>query len=370
MDKLSQYFMQNSNGTLTRPGRGSFVRSDFVNKPLPTTPDPTNPNRHLPLLDEQKDIQETLKSEVGQNRLDAPDGNKLYVVFLPPSVNSARDITNKWAGHHDYFHYSWTVGNQTHSVPLFYAVIEHPQSGQCCPTGSSGGETNLQDLTEIASHELVEVITDPMFNAWADWSQQSTPEIGDIAQTNPPPGGTMGIDAGYAIQKYYSKADLTSIDPGGTNFQPLQSVLSTFPLTGVNFNLYSEQNGKYVANPVELTGWLSTSGPTTYTYQVLWGTGKQDVRATVWVDGVHDELQIKIYNPEDLSLLFQGAIMAPESNWQAGDLEMSGTIFQPNGQFFAFGTQLYTPPDPQAGTYGGSGGGTPSSHVYPQVHLA
>jgi hypothetical protein len=356
MDGLSQY--TGSNGA---PGHGQFIGADFVAGLSPNGNNPANwsMSQTTSLSDQQ--IQGMLQGEMNSNRIPAPDGNKLYMVFLPPGVGVA---DGSGGGHHGSF-------TTTSGVRAYYAIIDHPLSGFSPGLGNS--LTRLQQLTLVASHEMVEAITDPMVNyrtAWIDRNSKlldplSGQEIGDITQNQPPPGGWIAIDAGYVVQKYWSEQAQTSLAPGGSDFQPLQSVISTFPLTGINFSLYSEQNGQYVAIPVELVGWLSTNGGV-YTYQVLWGAGKQDVRATVWVDGAHDELQIQIYNPEDSSVLFQGTLMAPELNWQAGDLEMSGTLFQNNGSFYAFGGQITPPaPLPTGGDYGGSGGGSFSSPFKP-----
>jgi hypothetical protein len=301
-----------------------------------------------------------LQSEVNQGRLPAPDGNTLYVVFLPPSVNSAWDIQKNWAGHHWFFQCSWTVGNQTVSAPLYYAVIEHPLSGHGFLGGRNGLETNLQDLTEIASHELVEAISDPMGNAWSSY------EIGDIAQDHPPPGGTVGIEAGYAIQKYYSNADQTSIDPGGTDFLPLSKIAPD--LTGVHVMLYSVQNQQVSAIPVSFVSSLPNQTAGVYLYQVSWGTDQQHALATVFLDPFTDGFSVSI-RADDSSVLFGGDILAPQLTWQplnydardwavtSGSLEMSGTVFDHGTQLSAFGVQDNSQSSPSSPSGGGSGGG-------------
>src|SRR5262249_53418944 len=137
-----------------------------------------------------------LSQEIQRGALDAPNGNTLYVVFMPPGVREAYDVANGYAGHHSSFAY----GGGT----AYFATIEYPTSGGV-PAGSLGNETNFQYMTEVASHEMVEAITDPMVNvpgqaAWKDWTTGQ--EISDITQSNPPPGGPMGLEwgVGYGLQ--------------------------------------------------------------------------------------------------------------------------------------------------------------------------
>jgi hypothetical protein len=362
MDGLSQY--TGSNGA---PGHGQYIRTDFVPGLSPNVNNPTNWIQiNGPASNPDQPIQSMLQNEMNNGRIDAADGNKLYMVFLPPGVGVA---DGSKGGHHD----SFTTNSGARS---YYAIIDHPLSrfSSNLPTVL----TSFQQLTLVASHEMVEAISDPMINyrtAWKDRNPSTDPlsndEIGDITQAQPPAGGWMAFDNGYVVQKYWSELAQTSVALGGIDFQPLQSVSNTFPLTGINFTLYSEQNGQYVSIPVELTGLLSTNGSNSYTYQVLWGAGKDPVEATLSVDGLHNELQILIYDPEYSTTLFNGVIMAPENNWQQGDLEMSGYLYQSNGVYYAYGNQIPLPaPTATSGNYGGGGGGSYSPPRYPRVALA
>src|SRR5260370_500632 len=106
MDRLSQYSMTTPNGTVIRPGYGSFARADFVpGQPAPgqTVSDAT--------------IQTMLSNEIQQGQLDVPNGNTLYIVFMPPGVAQARDL-GSGGGHHWSFAYG--------GGDALYATIQDP----------------------------------------------------------------------------------------------------------------------------------------------------------------------------------------------------------------------------------------------------
>src|SRR5262249_44125661 len=194
MDALSQY--TGSNGA---PGHGQFIGADLVPG--------LSPNPQLsPLTSIQdSDVQTMLQNEMDAHHIPAPDANKLYVVFLPPGEASKADV-GSGGGHHTSF-------STTSGAKAYYAVIEHPLSG-FTPEGAISTATRLQQFTEVASHELVEAITDPVVNtAWHGSIYGN--EIGDITQSHPPAGGTMTLDYGYLVQRYWSEKDQTSVAPGG-----------------------------------------------------------------------------------------------------------------------------------------------------------
>src|SRR5262249_51320061 len=88
-----------------------------------------------------------------------PTDSSLYVVYLPPSMSFAENPNCSWGG----FHYCSAALNH-HGIPLAqvpynqnfpFAVVET----RCLM--DSAGTVNLDNVTEVASHEIVEGITDP-----------------------------------------------------------------------------------------------------------------------------------------------------------------------------------------------------------------
>jgi hypothetical protein len=268
------------------------------------------------------------------------------MVFLPPGVG-VKD--NSGGGHHT----SFITSSGTNA---YYAVIDHTLSGFQPGSVPVSQITRLQQMTVVASHEMVEAITDPVLGTgWVDYNSKKTDslsgtEIGDITQIERPAGGAVAVVSGYLVQKYWSENAHTSIAPGSSPFLPVQNnVLSDLDYT--SFWLYTEQNGQYSSMTVYF-GTPATQASNTYTYQVAWGGGQ--AVATVSVDGFTDSLNVTITNVTNTKVLFQGTIAPSAGNWQSNDLEMSGTVSQPGGNVWAFGTEAYYG---LPGYMPGSGGG-------------
>jgi hypothetical protein len=344
MDLLSQYFMTNPQGTIIRPGYGSFVRHDFVSANLTSGS-----------IVSDATLEAMLSKEIQGGALDAPNGNTLYMVFMPPGVLEQGDV-GSGGGHHSSFAY----GGGT----AYYATIDHPSTG-LQPLGSVGSETNFQTLTEVASHEMVEAITDPMGNvpSQAAWYDRSTGnEIGDITNNNPPPGGVMGLlgtnGFGYVVQKYWSNQDNTSKIPGGISFQNISIVpdLANFTF-GLTDSLGHTELGNW-GNPIANDGSHATFVGTFDGQEVT-----IDITAN---DG--QKLDVTITSVGG-SKLFSGTISQPSGSWtnetQTGDflapayVELAGTLYVPwekSRQAFGTGGAI-TPPQFTGADYGGSYGG-------------
>src|SRR5262249_17722528 len=158
-----------SNGV---PGHGQYIGTDFVSG---LSPNVNNPANWIQITDQQ--IQGMLQNEMNNGHIAAADGNKLYMVFLPPAVGVA---DGSGGGHHN----SFTTNS---GVRAYYAIVDHPLSG--FSTGLANSLTSFQQLTLVASHEMVEAISDPMVGyraAWYDRNPKPDPlsgyEIGDITQ--------------------------------------------------------------------------------------------------------------------------------------------------------------------------------------------
>jgi hypothetical protein len=86
------------------------------------------------------------------------DDNDIYVIYLAPGLRADKAVANGWDGYHDHF-WSDQYGN------IWYAVVEY-RSGA--------------DFSEIASHEVAEMVTDPnVTNGYRDYSIFEG-EIGDL----------------------------------------------------------------------------------------------------------------------------------------------------------------------------------------------
>ena len=134
-------------------------------------------NKNVALTDGQ--IQTDLEALIGspQSGLQAPDANRLYMVYVEPGVvvqmGSATSQTS-FLGYHGAF----ADGNSV----IHYAVMPAPGTPNPTPA-SQGFASAFDELTSVSSHELAEAVTDPDVNystlGWYDY--QLNGEIGDLA---------------------------------------------------------------------------------------------------------------------------------------------------------------------------------------------
>jgi hypothetical protein len=144
---LSQYDVDDY-----KVGAGSLVTSATDDQTLPSTV-------------HDVDIRDEIRAQIAAGRLPAPTANTLYFVFTPPHtvvVDQYGDTSAKdFAGYHDY---------DFDSDGFAYAVIPYDDR-----------LANPQHMTEYASHELAEAITDPEpGDTTLGWYDNRNGEVGDI----------------------------------------------------------------------------------------------------------------------------------------------------------------------------------------------
>jgi hypothetical protein len=181
-----------------------------------------------------------------------PNGNTLYLMYMPAGT-VVSDAT--FCGYHQaYPDYADSIGDA-------WAVMT-----RCPPFG--GGQTALQAVTMVASHEVVEAATDPLFNAVtfgpapaAPWSSpvvasfgagfayRSLIEVGDLCE------GTRifvpSSDAGWQYQRIWSNEAAAA---GGDPCVPAQAE----PYFNVNVpqDWYAVPAG--VSQTIPLNGWSAS----------------------------------------------------------------------------------------------------------------
>jgi hypothetical protein len=361
MDALSQYYCLNSYGSTIRPGYGQFAKADFV-------PGQMVSGQTIP----ESVIQTMLANEIQSGNLDAPNGNTLYMVFMPPGVSEAGDLGGP-RGHHSSFAYG---GGYAYFATIEHPTTQDPATGKFFqPVGAVGTETTFQFMTEVASHEMVEAISDPMGNvpgdaAWWDRNQGDNTyrdEIGDIAQDNPPSGGTMALEgtngAGYVVQKYWSNQANNSVapGPGASDFKNLNAVPY---LANFDFGL-TDQNGRTIGGS---WGDLTSSNGDGSQVSFAGTFDGQPVAVSVQAQ-VGQKLNVQIRSKSDGQLVFSGIISQPSGDWwnvtdtdsplAPGHVELSGTVFKSGQGLQAFGTGGYIVGQPFSGAlYGSSFGGS------------
>ncbi len=179
MDWLTEY--NTSNQTI---GRGSFGGS-VVDTMSGSAVDDTQ-------------IQKEVSALIDAGKLPASDGNNLYMVHFPPGVTitqGGEKSCQVFCAYHGTF--------SKNGKYVYYGVI--PDMGGACANGC-GTSTQFNNTTEVASHEMIEAVTDAAVGVAQNlaaplaWYDQNNGEIGDICNGQ---GATV---SGYQVQLEWSNA--------------------------------------------------------------------------------------------------------------------------------------------------------------------
>ncbi|MGZ3440224.1 MAG: hypothetical protein ACXVDD_11945, partial [Polyangia bacterium] len=159
---------------------------------LATFADPSPPAKTT--ISDTTDLQPYLSGLIDAGKIPKPDGDTLYMVHLPGSVTVSGGSAGTTCKDNCAYHYFYKKG----ADEVRYSVIPDQNSGACstnqaCPLSLPA----LDRLTIVASHELVEAVTDPNGTGWIDNNQQCG-EIGDICVGQP------GTAAGFTVQLEWS----------------------------------------------------------------------------------------------------------------------------------------------------------------------
>jgi hypothetical protein len=208
IDWLSEYDTSitasgGSAGTQQKIGRGSFVGQFIIT--------PSNENSGAVISDVQ--IQNELAAQIQALNVPAPttdllgNNNTYYAVFFPHGVS----ITNGSASScvpGGFCAYHGTIAS-VQGQEVYYGVHPDMQTGSGCETGCGAGALPFQNYTSVASHEMVETITDGEVGLATGtrpplaWYDPNNGEIGDIC--NAQQGTMVGADGvTYTVQKEWS----------------------------------------------------------------------------------------------------------------------------------------------------------------------
>ena len=192
----------NSTKTNQHIGRGSWSQQVQI-----------TPSTTASTIDDSK-IQSELAAQIQAGHLPAPQhdaaGNNItyYAVFFPHGKTitqggSSSCVSGGFCAYHG------TVASVPGFGEIYYGVHPDMESGSGCDTGCGGASSAFGNYTSVASHELIEMVTDAEVGlatnnapplAWYDSSQG---EIGDIC--NASQGSIVGGDGQtYTVQKEWS----------------------------------------------------------------------------------------------------------------------------------------------------------------------
>jgi hypothetical protein len=215
-------------------------------------------------------IENALAGLIASGGLQAPDANRLYVVFVQPGTEVfLPDGSNS---HSDFLGYHGSFRGPT-GAPVYYAVIPYPGGINASIPGLSNP---IDGMTNVTSHELGEAVTDPAGDwgriGWYDDANDG--EIGDLVQ------GEYGYLDGYVVQAQadrYDRPMLPSTAPANpappTGTGGGQDVTSPSAWPGVSLGAYdpsaatwhlSTQNAQGVPDIAPFAygapGWIPVSG--------------------------------------------------------------------------------------------------------------
>ncbi|HET7542468.1 MAG TPA: hypothetical protein VFK05_21510 [Polyangiaceae bacterium] len=237
-------------------GRGSFATQVVI------TPSAANNGSTI----DDSNIKAELSAQIQAGTLPAPthdsagNNNTYYAVFFP----HGKVITMQGSASCSIFcAYHGTIANAGGAGEIYYGVHPDFQAGSGCESGCGAAPTVFGNYTQVASHELIETVTDPevglaqVVGPPLAWYDASFGEIGDIC--NNQHGTVVGGDGvTYDVQTEYSNLSqdcvvsrtLTSsvtVSPstfeGGTSATGFLQLASAAPAGGVSVALSSSAPG-------------------------------------------------------------------------------------------------------------------------------
>jgi hypothetical protein len=167
-------------------GRGSFVQQVV---------DPSPPSS-TSLSDGQ--IQAEIAKLLDSGTLPANSADSLYMVHFPSGVSITSPDGGGSCEIFCAYHGTFTHKGQD----VFYGVV--PDQGGACAGGCGFNATQFENTTEVASHELIEAVTDCAVGLATTagpplaWYDSANGEIGDICN------GSAGSAGGYTVQLEWS----------------------------------------------------------------------------------------------------------------------------------------------------------------------
>jgi hypothetical protein len=165
-------------------------------------------------------IRAELTAQITAKKLPAPTAQTVYLISLPPGVTvSMGGSSSCTSGGFCGYHNSYTRAGKE----VDYAVLPDLGPGSGCETGCGKGSSAFANQTSVASHELIESITDPQVGLATvlgrplAWYDTQGGEIGDICVGQQ---GTLKAAGGktYTVQKEWSnlaKACITAKSKSG-----------------------------------------------------------------------------------------------------------------------------------------------------------
>ena len=326
-DWLSEY---NTTNPTQKIGRGSFIGSYAYTK-----------GQSGSITDD--DIQTALKMLIGDKSIPAPDANTLYAIHFAPGIDITMSDGSASCQVFCAYHNSFSNGNAN----VYYSVV--PDQGGNCAGGCGGDPSLFNNVTSVASHELVEATTDAdVGNNNIAWYNDSQGEIGDICngqQCSSTVGKTdpTWCPTKYVVQLEWSNSQnaCIAIDPSivvndfSVAATPTMVTVPAGGMTTVSLALAktsgSADNVTLSATaPADLmtsfspTSATSDGGKSTLTISAManamvGNTEKVTVQAAGTSVNHTVDLQVMVTAPPDMAMAPPDMAMAPSGNGNGGN---------------------------------------------------
>jgi hypothetical protein len=172
------------------------------------TPAPVNNGATIDDLN----IQAELVAQITAGNLPAVDGDTLYMIHFPHGKVITQSGSSSCVGG-GFCAYHGTISHSP--TDIYYGVLPDMAAGSGCDSGCGIG-TTFQNQTSVASHEMIEAITDAgvglatVFGPPLAWYDANNGEIGDICNGNHTTVvGGDGVT--YTVQQEFSNATGTCL---------------------------------------------------------------------------------------------------------------------------------------------------------------
>jgi hypothetical protein len=204
-DWLAEYDTVLSGGTNQRMKHGSFAGNITI----------TPSNTSTTLTDEQ--IKAEIQAQQSKRVLPGPDGESLFMINFPAGIKITLGTANSCqSGGFCAYHNTIATSPNT-----YYGVLPDMSPGSGCDVGCGHAATMFDNYTSVASHELIEGVTDPgvgLATSYAPplaWYDPSNGEIGDIC--NAQQGTFQAGTVTYTVQKEWSNLSGACIGVTGSD---------------------------------------------------------------------------------------------------------------------------------------------------------
>jgi serine protease len=205
-DWLSEY---NTSSPSQAIGRGALAQQKQIS--------PTAAHNGSTITDAS--IQAELATQIGNGTLTPANDNTIYMVHFPAGKTITDPSGSASCSVFCAYHGTFKIGAQN----VYYGVM--PDMTGACASGCGSAPTTFANQTSVASHELIETITDAevglstVVGPPLAWYDSTNGEIGDIC--NASQGTFAGADGvTYTVQKEWSNQQNACITTRATQTTP------------------------------------------------------------------------------------------------------------------------------------------------------